>query len=579
MVACLEKTEGNSEFHEIVDFLTSSTIYHALTVSLTIYTSYNEQFWNTASSQIINDEKQIHAIVDIKAVVVTEASIRSSLLFNDADGTACLTNEAIFQNLALIGGHTSDRAGGAVNLEELLSICTNLSNRVLALETVKDAQAAEIIALKARIKKLEKKCKPSISHHRAWLKSVQRLSMKKRFGKKESELVSEGRLSEETKELKLTTNIKEIAQDKGSGKKGGSTEELVSTSRPEDSTVRPNVGTADPIAPLTTTSIFNDEDITIAQTLIKMKKEKAKEKGVSIKDIEDSSRPARSILTLKPLPIIDPKEKSKSILEEPEPVKKITRSDLDAAQIVKDAEVARLVYEEELAELERENEKRQREEEASKATIAEMYDEVQAGIEADALFKFKVCIKKVIDDFKPMDSDDAVDKEKVIEEPDSSKVEVKQEEDKESIKKRPGRRLKMKATKKPKRQKTDSDLKEKEHLKSFLQIVPDKDGEVDYEFLNKRFPIITWELKFYHLDRHGAECIYYRIFRSEGSSRWIKTFSEMVTRFNRMDLAELYNLVMQSKELASPKQTALEKTATGKETSNLFMAGSLPKTT
>ncbi|GKE33255.1 hypothetical protein Tco_1452577 [Tanacetum coccineum] len=77
MVACLEKTEGNSDFHEIVDFLASSLIYHALT--------------------------QINATVDSKAVVVIEASIRSSLLFNDVDGTACLTNEAIFQNLALMG--------------------------------------------------------------------------------------------------------------------------------------------------------------------------------------------------------------------------------------------------------------------------------------------------------------------------------------------------------------------------------------------------------------------------------------------------------------------------------------------
>ncbi|GJQ96198.1 hypothetical protein Tco_0007337 [Tanacetum coccineum] len=103
MVACLEKTTRNSEFHEIVDFLTSSLIHHALTVSPTIYISYIEQFWNTASSQTVNDENLIHATVDSKAVVVTEASIRSSLLFNDADGTACLTNEAIFQNLALMG--------------------------------------------------------------------------------------------------------------------------------------------------------------------------------------------------------------------------------------------------------------------------------------------------------------------------------------------------------------------------------------------------------------------------------------------------------------------------------------------
>ncbi|GKB34533.1 retrovirus-related pol polyprotein from transposon TNT 1-94 [Tanacetum coccineum] len=103
MVACLEKTEGNSDFHEIVDFLASSLIHHALTVTPPIYTSYIEQFWNTASSQTVNDVKQINAIVESKAVVVTEASIRSSLLLNDDDGTACLTNEAIFQNLALMG--------------------------------------------------------------------------------------------------------------------------------------------------------------------------------------------------------------------------------------------------------------------------------------------------------------------------------------------------------------------------------------------------------------------------------------------------------------------------------------------
>ncbi|GKC71885.1 hypothetical protein Tco_1117768, partial [Tanacetum coccineum] len=52
---------------------------------------------------VVNDEKKIHATVDSKAVVVTEASIKSSLLLNDVDGTACLTNEAIFQNLALMG--------------------------------------------------------------------------------------------------------------------------------------------------------------------------------------------------------------------------------------------------------------------------------------------------------------------------------------------------------------------------------------------------------------------------------------------------------------------------------------------
>ncbi|GJZ46433.1 putative ribonuclease H-like domain-containing protein [Tanacetum coccineum] len=111
MVACLEKTEGNFDFHKVVDFLASSLIHHALIISPPIYTSYIEQFWNIASSQTVNDVKQIDATVDIKAVVVTEASIRSSLLFNDADGPACLTNEAIFQNLVLMGYEGSDIHG------------------------------------------------------------------------------------------------------------------------------------------------------------------------------------------------------------------------------------------------------------------------------------------------------------------------------------------------------------------------------------------------------------------------------------------------------------------------------------
>ncbi|GJZ67001.1 hypothetical protein Tco_0630241 [Tanacetum coccineum] len=61
------------------------------------------KFRNTATSQTINNEKQIHAIVDNKAVVITEASVRSSLLLNVVDGAPCLTNEVILQNLALMG--------------------------------------------------------------------------------------------------------------------------------------------------------------------------------------------------------------------------------------------------------------------------------------------------------------------------------------------------------------------------------------------------------------------------------------------------------------------------------------------
>ncbi|GJR48019.1 hypothetical protein Tco_1316122 [Tanacetum coccineum] len=102
MVACLEKLEENVEFHQIVDFLSTCSI-NALIVSPTIYASYIEQFWNTATSKTVNLVKQVHAIVDGKAVVISESSVRSDLLFNDEDGITCLTNDEIFENLALMG--------------------------------------------------------------------------------------------------------------------------------------------------------------------------------------------------------------------------------------------------------------------------------------------------------------------------------------------------------------------------------------------------------------------------------------------------------------------------------------------
>nr|GFB40853.1 uncharacterized mitochondrial protein AtMg00810-like [Tanacetum cinerariifolium] len=61
------------------------------------------QFWNYATSQTINDETQIHAIVDGKTIVITESSVRRDLLFTDANGITCLINEQIFENLLLMG--------------------------------------------------------------------------------------------------------------------------------------------------------------------------------------------------------------------------------------------------------------------------------------------------------------------------------------------------------------------------------------------------------------------------------------------------------------------------------------------
>ncbi|GKD25764.1 hypothetical protein Tco_1231978 [Tanacetum coccineum] len=92
MVAYLEKTDGNAEFHEIIDFLTRSSIHHALTVSLVVSTTFVEQFWTSAKSKIINNVRHITAKVPRKPMSISEASIRSDLLFDDANGIDSLPN-------------------------------------------------------------------------------------------------------------------------------------------------------------------------------------------------------------------------------------------------------------------------------------------------------------------------------------------------------------------------------------------------------------------------------------------------------------------------------------------------------
>ncbi|GKB53775.1 hypothetical protein Tco_0904528, partial [Tanacetum coccineum] len=165
----------------------------------------------------------------------------------------------------------------------------------------------------------------------------------------------------------------------------------VSTASAPVTTAGVAISTVEPRTPPTTTTIFDDEDVTMtmAQTLIKMKEEKDKEKGVAFKDVEDSSRPVRSITTLQPLLKIDLKAKSKSALVEEE-LKKVKRRDQGLAQIESDAELAQRLHEEELVELDRAQTERQRQEEATNAALAEEFDEIQARIDADALFSTKL---------------------------------------------------------------------------------------------------------------------------------------------------------------------------------------------
>ncbi|GJU30765.1 putative ribonuclease H-like domain-containing protein [Tanacetum coccineum] len=103
MIAYLEKTKGNVEFPEVIDFLQRSYISHALTVSPVVSTTFVEQFWTSAKSKTINNVRHITAKVAGKLVSISEASIRTDLLFDDANGIDTLPNQAIFDAIQLMG--------------------------------------------------------------------------------------------------------------------------------------------------------------------------------------------------------------------------------------------------------------------------------------------------------------------------------------------------------------------------------------------------------------------------------------------------------------------------------------------
>nr|GEY99912.1 hypothetical protein [Tanacetum cinerariifolium] len=218
----------------------------------------------------------------------------------------------------LLGGHTPGSDEGSMTLKELTNLYTTLLQKVLDLENVKTAQAKEIASLKMRVTKLEQRQSSRILGFHPF-----RAGTSKRY------------------------SLEMIVEDKGNGEKGGSIVETVSTARLDISVARPEVSTAEPKTHPTTTTLFDDEDVTIDDILVNMKNQKAKEKGIAFKDADDSTRRIRFITTLQ--------------LFQP---------------LIQKIKIQAHLYEEAKTE-------RERQEKASKAALAEMYDEVQAQIDVD----------------------------------------------------------------------------------------------------------------------------------------------------------------------------------------------------
>ncbi|GKD84080.1 hypothetical protein Tco_1350919 [Tanacetum coccineum] len=175
-----------------------------------------------------------------------------------------------------------------------------------------------------------------------------------------------------------------VHEEKEIAEKEVSTQDALNTDQPKVSTDRPDEGTIDQTegisatltTPTPTPTIFRDDE-TIAQVLLNMSQAKAvsreKDKGVKLKDVKNIERPrptsTRSLLTLKPLPKIDPKDKGKKKIEEDESdieSEDINESEKKFKMLAHDEEIARKMQEDWEAEEER---KRLAEEEATNAAL------------------------------------------------------------------------------------------------------------------------------------------------------------------------------------------------------------------
>ncbi|GJX20028.1 putative reverse transcriptase domain-containing protein [Tanacetum coccineum] len=166
-----------------------------------------------------------------------------------------------------------------------------------------DPQTMQILKLKKRVKKLERQRKSSISHPR---KRIYRQVESFDDDLDEEDASKQGRTSNKTKPMFKDSDLDDLV-DKGMAfvqEKDAKNQGKISADDIEAvNTTGEGVSTAAPRTPPITTTFFDDKDVTItmAQTLINMMEEKAKEKGVAIKDVE--------ITTLQPLLTIDPKDK------------------------------------------------------------------------------------------------------------------------------------------------------------------------------------------------------------------------------------------------------------------------------
>ncbi|GKB42354.1 hypothetical protein Tco_0887296 [Tanacetum coccineum] len=264
------------------------------------------------------------------------------------------------------------------------------------------------------------------------------------------------------------------------------------------------ITTAEPITPPTTTTIFEDKDLTIAQTLVKMRSEKSKVRGVVMQEpSETATRP-----TVPPQQH-DPKDKGKAQMQaELEEEERLAREREEDANIAEwDNVQAMMDADYELAaRLQAQEQEELTIEERSKLFV-ELMDKRKkhfARLRAEEQRRkplTKAQKRNQMYSFVPVDSE-------VVK---GSKDRAEGSETRaEGSSKRAGEDLQQESTKK---QKMDDD-KEKEELKQCFEIVPD-DGDdvtIDATPLSVKIPIVD-----YKIYQEGKKS-FFQIIRADGKT-------------------------------------------------------------
>ncbi|GJU93862.1 hypothetical protein Tco_1318618 [Tanacetum coccineum] len=267
------------------------------------------------------------------------------------------------------------------------------------------------------------------------------------------------------------------------------------------------------------------------------------------------------ILTLKALPKIEPKDKGKKVLEEK------AKSDAES-EGVNEAErkFAQLANDEEIAKsklnadkfLEKAS-KREREKFTIEQRASFLHDTNCCCTKKISCFhKDSMAIRKKTSFLYEITDKPKMTYLKIIRELNkkaagTKKADSIKEESKEEAgtrKRKLGTRKKMKSRKRRFRHGTSEDEKENDELKLCLTIAPDEDKEVDYEILDRKYPIIEWKTEYLGIkpqfdETKGLEESNLNVvIRSNGQRRYFSTLMRVLSIFDREDLNVVYKLVM-----------------------------------